>query len=565
VHETGAAIIKNGKILAAVNEDRITGIKHDGSPPVQSIKEVLRISQVRPQDIDAIAISQLSPGSDYVNGLSIRNPVTVGRYPYLKGKERHITGLLNTYGIHAPIYYVKHHLAHAAGTYYTSGFKDALIVTIDGVGDSESTTISRGEGGMITQLKSYPERASLGHFYAKATVACGFKAHDGEGKTMGLAAYAKSNPELNERVGKMMTLDGLEINANFGDIDGSSKVDVNDLKPFAPYRYDTSFLSNNQFLGLKGFKKNSIANAAQFVLEEVAANLCQGAMIRYGMEKLCLSGGVALNVKMNKRIRERISDLKPMSEATGDMFIHPNPGDPGLPVGAAMYVCNQMMLDQGNRFKPWRMDHVYYGSSFSTEYIEKEINKYGLEYYKTRSPWKDAADIIAEGKVIGWFQGNQEYGPRALGHRSVLADPTVPGTKDRINKHLKKRDWFMPFCPSMLYEAIDEYLIDPTESPFMIMTFEMPEKKAKRVPEIVHVDGTIRPQTVKKTQNLEYWKLIREFERKRGVPIILNTSFNKHGLPMIMSPEQALNHLVWGCVEALVMDRFVISRKFKAR
>lgn len=290
--------------------------------------------------------------------------------------------------------------------------------------------------------------------------------------------------------------------------------------------------------------------SAQKILEEKGVEYVKTAIEKTGKKKIAMAGGVMLNVKLNKAIRE--------IEGVEDVFIHPAAGDNGACTGAAIEVCR--MFDPDN-FKPEKMEHAYYGPSYDDEEILESLKEFGLKYEELKDPAGTAADLINSGKVVGWFQGRMEYGPRALGSRSVIADPTDSKMRDRINQFLKRRDWFMPFCPSMLDEAKEEYLTDPAESPFMIMAFDVPKEKLKEIPAVVHVDGTVRPQTVKKNINPLYWRMIKEFE-KHKVPLVLNTSFNKHGLPIVRTPHDAISHLVWKCIDVLVMGNYLVERKF---
>jgi carbamoyltransferase len=221
------------------------------------------------------------------------------------------------------------------------------------------------------------------------------------------------------------------------------------------------------------------------------------------------------------------------------------------------------MEREGKEFRNQRLRHTYYGTGYTDEQVVAALEEYRLDYQKVKDPEKAAADLIAEGKVVGWFQGRLEFGPRALGNRSVLADPRNEKMKDKINKYLKKRDWFMPFAPSILSEAKEEYLEDPVEAPFMIMGFNLRPDKRKEIPAVVHIDGTVRPQTVLKEVNPAFWHVIKEFEKRTGVPVLLNTSFNRHGQPMVRSPEDAALHVVWGCVEYLIIHRYLVDAKVK--
>ena len=548
-HETGATLVKDGRIVASINEDRLTGVKHDSSLPINSVKEVLRIANIDPSQIDAVTIPFENPTWYYMRSLNIKN---VLRIPHALIENRTLRAYLKGFGIDCPVYYVNHHLSHAASAYYTSGWNEATVITMDGTGDGIASTVYVGKDGDLREIAKTPEKDSPGFFYAKATAAIGFKANDGEGKTMGLACYG--NPDiLYAEVAKLIDVRDLKFVGNFGKTMYSHKIDFTDGKLFARYRYDTSFMSDNPFMKFVGkYKNEDIAAAAQKVLEDVAVKLVKNAVKITKMPKVCLAGGVALNVKINQRIKE--------NDSVEDVFIHPNPGDAGVQAGSALYMCNKIMREQGS-FKPWRMEHVYYGSEYSDEEIE--IENFGLAFEKLASPAKTGAELVDSGKVVGWFQGRLEYGPRALGNRSVVADPRVAGMRDRINKYLKKRDWFMPFAPSMLAERHSEYSVKATDAPFMILAFDATEQANKDIPAVVHVDKTLRPQTVKREINQPYYDLIKEFENRTGVGAVLNTSFNKHGLPMIMKPKDAIDHLVWGCVEELIISKYRVFRKFK--
>jgi carbamoyltransferase len=223
------------------------------------------------------------------------------------------------------------------------------------------------------------------------------------------------------------------------------------------------------------------------------------------------------------------------------------------------------MEREGKEFCNERTKHTYYGTGYSNEEVTRALEEYRLDYQELKDPEKAAADLIAEGRVVGWFQGRLEFGPRALGNRSVLADPRNERMKDRINKYLKKRDWFMPFAPSILDEAKEEYLEDAVEAPFMIMGFNLKAGKLKEIPAVAHVDGTVRPQTVSRAVNPSYYRVIEEFEKRSGVPVVLNTSFNRHGQPMVRSPEDAALHVVWGCVEYLIIHKYLVDAKVRLK
>ena len=545
MHDNSASIVRDGKILASIQEERMSGVKHDTNTPINSIKECFRLAGLTGKDIDAIVCAtEAFTQRRFTFEVNRFGKVVMSKATSpisFALKHFYMRKLKEWFGIRGKIMYMNHHLSHAATAFYTSGYKSAAVVTLDGLGDHESGSIYAASGMDMKRLWSQPEQKSLGLFYGMVSESLGFTQQDGEGKTMGFACYGK--PHAAEHIAKFYDRNEMEP-AVLRDIN------TTDGKLFAAYRYVRTKQSVEFKESFKHFKPEDIAASAQKVLEEKGLEIVKMAMEKTGETNIAVAGGVFLNCKLNQRIREL-----PGEES---LFIHPAAGDNGVCTGAAIEACR--ILDPHN-FRPEKMEHVYYGSGYTNEEIEKNIKDYNLSYERLKDPAGTAADLIKKGKVVGWFQGRMEYGPRALGNRSVLADPTDPKMRDRINQFLKKRDWFMPFCPSMLFEAKDEYLVNPTEAPFMITTFDVPKNKAKEIPAVVHVDNTARPQTVKKEVNPLYWRLIKQFEKYK-VPMVLNTSFNKHGLPMIRTPQDALNHLVWKCVDVLIMDDFLIERKF---
>jgi carbamoyltransferase len=557
-HETGASLIKDGKLVAAINEDRITNFKHDGPMPLRSLAEVLRLGQergVNPNEIDFVAIPGRGVFASYLFGLSEmfsnRNISNVARIVPLMRQKKRLNFILNSFGVNAEIKYVDHHLSHAAASYYFSGFNDATVVTCDAIGYYTSGVF--GFNGKQVKEIAYSKEAenSLGYFYSLATNAIGFHPFDGEGKTTGLACYGK--PEGLDEIEKLVEIDGLKIKGHYPAL-GNKPVEVKEISKngFDPYKHNN--YSDSALMPFLEHKKKhgekNLAACVQEVLEKRIAELVGNAVKETGSGKVCLGGGTFLNVKVNKKIRE--------IPCVEDVFIFPNPGDAGNDAGAAIYT----YVQESEKPVKHKLEHVYLGTDFSNDEIEQEINDLGLKYEKLNNPAKCAGDLIAENKVVGWFQGALEYGPRALGNRSVVADPRDPKMRDRINKYLKKRDWFMPFAPSMLDKAKEEYLVDGTTSPFMIMAFDVPKNKVSDFAAAVHVDGTTRPHTVKKETNEKYYELIKQFENNTGIPIVLNTSFNKHGHVIVRRPLDALNHLIWNCVEELIIGDFRVYKDF---
>lgn len=564
IHETGASIVKDGRIIAAVNEDRLSGIKHDGSMPLKSLYEVLRIGKskgISPEQIDFVAIPKIGNFSDYFFGLKellYLNPSSVQNifriFPLLRDEKR-LLQYLSFFGVNAQIRYVEHHQSHAASAFYSSGFREATVITsdaiADGIGVQKTSTVSQAvEKSFYLISSSFGFENSLGYFYSKLTNSLGFHPDDGEGKTSGLACYG--NPERTYPILKnMIGIDGVKIKGNYGAAEPEKISNFSRKEAFRQYK-NANYEDLEKFSSLvKRFGARNVAAGGQKVLEECCEKIVLNALKKNSSRNVCLAGGTFLNVKVNKRIRE----LKEVE----NLFVFPNPGDAGIDAGAALQV---YWNECGKEFRTWKILHTYLGTKYSQEEIEEAIEDNSLVFERLSNPSKAAADLVAEGKVVGWFQGALEYGPRALGNRSVLADPRNPKMREKINNFLKKRDWFMPFAPSILSHAKEEYLENSCESPFMILAFDVPKQRAKEIPAVVHVDNTTRPHTVERNLNPLFFDLIKKFEKNSGIPMLLNTSFNRHNHVIARSPQDALNHLLWGCVEELVIGRCRVYKKF---
>lgn len=544
-HESSACLVEDGRILAAIEEDRITRVKHESNRPVNAVMEVFRIAKRDPTDVDAVAIPWRSPFKRYLSELRARPGIgSIASYPAYRSRLNQLKDLVKWLGVDGPVYCIDHHLSHAAAAYFSSGFPDSTVITVDGLGDDyESTVVWNARGDELEKVGASHVDGSFGMFYETATQALGFKPMDGEGKTMGLAAHGTPDAVLYEKISNFISVNGARVHGRFSE-DHTYRLNLKDHRPFSLYRHVVH--SNNPFVPLaNGYRKEDIAYNTQIVLEEKACDLVKAAVRKTGRSRVCLGGGVALNVKMNKRIRE-------LSEVD-EVFVFPNPADPGTCVGAAQMVCRII----GRKCVSEPMEHTYYGTGYSNDEIEEALDSYEVAHEKLEDPAIVASELIADGRVVGWFQGQLEFGPRALGNRSILAGPRDPSVKDRINKILKRRDWFMPFAPSILDEAKLDFLRDAEEAPFMIMAFD--SLRQEDIPAVVHVDGSVRPQTVKRNVNPRFWKVIDAFRERTGLPVVLNTSFNRHGLPMIRSPQDALDHFLWGCVDSLIIGDYLVQ------
>jgi carbamoyltransferase len=438
---------------------------------------------------------------------------------------------------------VPHHLAHASSVFRTSGYDRAAILTIDGAGETTATMLAFGRGNEISVHEEFKLPDSLGFCYSGFTEYLGFEKNNDEYKVMGLAAYGK--PEYD--VGDIMQVDG----------DGDYRVAVDYIYHFDPTRrsYDYRRLSKrfgpqrpDDDAPITDEQKN-VAASIQQQLERAGVGLARRVLKAGGDDHLCLAGGVTLNCKMNKAIREEI-DL-----GSGNIYIQPAAADMGVALGAALEVYARL----GNESK-FRMDHAYWGPEYSNEQIEAALGARNLPYEKSSDIACEAAGHIADNKVVGWFQGRLEVGPRALGNRSILANACTAGMNDVVNEKIKFREKWRPFSPSMLDEAKERYLEKACESPFMNLTFSVREEMRAHIPAVVHVDGTARPQTVKRENNPLYYKLIQRVGELTGHPVVLNTSFNVKGDTIVNTPDDALRTFLNTEMDVLAIGDYLVRR-----
>ncbi len=561
-HDNSAALLVDGEIVFAEAQERISRLKHDQSFPLDTIKHALKFSKLNLSQIDyfasAIPPIKLFPCLiAYLEGIKYcgyfkfftwfvkRLPFTLLRLGTTSKELSYIKAGLPK----DKLICVSHHLAHAESAYCNSGFKDCLVVAWDGYGIDISGKplcgiIYRALDDNLEKLEEIPMYSSLSLYYGAVTIALGFKLNDGEGKTMGLASFgnpSKCYKALRE-IFPIFLKDSWLPRNNWLDITSVSKTDL--FKTTSTYKY-------LQLL-IKEHKAENVAAAAQRILEEESEKFFTYLVKKYKTSIVAAAGGIFLNVKMNMRLLD--------NKIVSDLFIYPNPGDSGTAVGAALAVYKKM----GGVLKKQQLNRADLGCEFTPVEIQQAIRRFKNQItvlqLKTNLA-KIVAKKLTEGKVLGWFQGRGEWGPRALGQRSVLADPRYESIKERINQKLKQRDWFMPFAPAILQERSNEFLVNNRWSPFMITADRIKPNKAKFISAAIHIDKTVRPQTVNKKVLPLYHQVIEEFYKLTDVPVILNTSFNRHGLPIVHSPSEAIEHLLWGAVDELVIGNYLIRRK----
>lgn len=566
-HDNSAALLSGGKIVFAESEERITRIKHDRSFPIQAVKHALKFGGMKLSDVDYFVSASPPTGliklaKSYLYGLRYTNREELAFWLkerfilFLRGivKEEKTTPPRTYLEAKLPekkLVFVSHYLAHAETAYSFSGMYKCLVVAWDGYGLSEKGyplcgSIYLGDDGNLTFLEEIPVYSSMALYYGAATIALGFKLNDGEGKTMGLAAYGRKSGAVDEiaKIFPYFEHGAWVARPNWLEINGVSRLD---------YFKRTRVYKKIKLL-IEKYGDKQVAYAAQEVLEKESGKFFKHLIKKYGERKVAVAGGIFLNVKFNMRLlKDKIVD---------DIFIYPNPSDGGVAVGAAVAWYKKL----GGKVKNYRLESAALGCGFNKYEIDKalrtfknkvDIKKLGGKVYK-----KVSQDII-QGKVVGWFYGRGEWGPRALGQRSVLADPRDPNTRERINKYLKQRDWFMPFAPVILNEFKDKVLANGYGTPFMTLTDDIKPSYLKKIPSAIHIDGTARAQIVKKEVNTPYWKVVNEFYKLTDIPVLLNTSFNRHGLPIVHLPKEAIEHLLWGCIDELVIEDYLVTRKQK--
>ena len=534
-HDTSAVLLEDNKIKLAIEEERINRIKHSdgfnlgGEAPLNSFKYC---SSVAKNSIDKYSFGWDFTSKRIFNLIKrgILNKITrqrVGMYgfPIRKLVYGHTIGLWKRKKFFdsfdkSKIRFVDHHLAHAASSYRCSGFKNANILIIDGAGEESSTSLYAGKDGRIDKLKSFPAVNSLGQLYENITSLLGMGMF-GEGKTMGLASYGKYDSALS---------DILEVNKR------GYLVNWNKIKKLNKYKRKDGKITKEH---------EDIAATLQVSLEKAVLNLAELLYDQTGYKNLCLGGGVALNCKMNSVILN--------SDFVKNIYVPSSPNDAGVALGAALEIAAQ----NGQRFK--KLNHAYLGPEYSDREIETELKRSNLKFESREDVERVAAELISRGNVIGWFQGRMEFGPRALGNRSILADPTNLKIADKVND-IKHRERWRPLAPSVLDEKKGKYFKKSYSSPFMSLAFQVKEEKQKEIPAVTHIDGSARVQTVNKETNPKFYKLIREFYKITGTPVVLNTSFNDMGQPIVMTPKDAIESFKKMRLDCLILGNCLLHK-----
>jgi len=562
--DASAALLVDGRLVAAVEEERFTRIKHDTSFPHQAIRYCLDASGLRPQDLDHLAISR-NPRANLGRRLTHAITDRAGRRVATTraANLRKILGMKSTLAeglglradaIPAKTHFVEHHLAHIGSSFFVSPFERAAVLSIDGFGDMVSAMWGLGEGGSLRIDGEVVFPHSLGVLYTAVTQYLGFPNYGDEYKVMGLASYGR--PEHLDALRRIVTSNGLGFELGLDDfrhhVDGAAMT-WDGGPPDLPPLWGPGMEADLGPARSKGDpiepRHENVAASLQVRLEEVVLGMLRELHARTRVDALCLAGGVALNCVVNGKIL----DETPFER----VYVQPAAHDGGTSIGAAYHVWHRRL----GRPRGFVMDHAYWGPEFDDVRIKTALGEAGIDaaQLRERDLLDRAADALVQGRVLGWFQGRMEFGPRALGNRSILVDPRRAEMKDLLNARIKHREPFRPFAPSVLERATGDYFTRSEPSPFMLMTYPVRPEKVDEIPAPTHVDGTGRLQTVRPDQNARFHGLIEAFEARTGVPVVLNTSFNENE-PICCTPEQAVDTFVRTRMDALVVGDFYADK-----
>ncbi len=555
-HDAGAALVRDGQLVAAAEEERFNRKKHYSDFPEQAIAYCLAEAGITIDEVDHVGFYEkpLVKFNRILETILAYWPLSYRAWlkamPLWLGRRLHVNREIQTkLGTDRDILYCQHHLSHAASAFLVSPFEEAAILTADGVGEWATTAWGIGRGNTIEIRQEIRFPHSVGLLFSAITAYLGFRVNDAEWKVMGLAPYGK--PTYVDQFREVVAIKD----------DGSIRLNLD----YFAFGYSTTRTFNRRWEKLFGQPQRpresdltdfhrDIAHSGQKIVEEIMVKMASHLHRETGLDNLCVAGGVGLNCVANWRMLQE-SGFK-------DIFIQPAAGDSGGALGTAFYIYNSVL----NNPRKFKMDHACWGPSFSDDRIAAALDQLGAVYEFIDDEddlLERTARMIADGKVVGWFQGRLEFGPRALGSRSLLADPRDPKMKDVINAKVKFREAFRPFAPSILKEHVHEYFDVPAgmDLPYMLLVPKVREEKRLVIPAVTHQDGTGRVQTVTEEQNGRYYRLIRKFGELTGVPVVINTSFNVRGEPIVCTPQDAYQTFNNTGIDVLVAGRYIVTQK----
>jgi len=553
-HNTSAALFRDGTLIASAEEERFSRIKMDNAYPTQAINEVLNLADISLDDVDVIALANLprSEQTPYANVFfkqvfrlsktdkDIRSYFWKHQFDRFTRRFRGRKTAQNKILATKPTYTVEHHLAHAASAYYLSPFEDKKVgvITLDGAGDFSWGSVWVGENGELTKIAHFPHIYSIGLIYSAITIYLGFKATRHEGKILGLAAYGNPEPLLTRLL---------------------EHVDTNNWNELFSPKLAKVALGFNSPSGqstiaelCSGLSKEDTAAGIQAFTEQLICNWIQQQAKELNVDYLALAGGVFANVKLNQRILE-LPEIK-------SIYVHPNMGDGGLATGAACEIYSQL----NNGFAPVFKQQVYLGTEINKEQALSALQQAGISYTEPDNLAKEAAKLLANGKVVARADGKMEYGPRSLGNRSVMASCNDPKINEWLNKKFSRTE-FMPFAPVIMQSHAKAYFPEWDESHiasrFMTITYNASELAKEKIPAAIHVDNTARPQVLRREDNPGYYNILFEFEKITGTPSTINTSFNMHEEPIVRTAGEAIIAFQQANLDALILGPYLIIKQ----
>ena len=559
-HNSGASLLRNGKIEYAISEERISRNKNEAGYPKLAVEQILKLSNLKVEEIHTVALAgrfnhekKFYSSWDWYKvgfGDQLKDSKKKGDREnfenQLKNRKKAIT---NHLGIdEKKITVIEHHLSHAASAYLASPWindEKILVLTCDGSGDGICATVNIGENGKITRIAKTENSASLGKIYSRVTLLLGMKPWEHEYKIMGLAPYAdRTGVEKSKKVFDEL----LEVKESSLEFSTKSKLSTNYCYEFLKTR-----LENHRF--------DWIAGGIQQLTEELLRKWVINALEKTGCRKVVCAGGVFMNVKANMHISEL--------DKVDDIFIFPSAGDESLAIGSALYVYSEILKEMGEKIHLEPLGPIYLGMEFSDLEIADEIEKndmqkgFSVEYNNNKDIEKYTAELLSQGEIVARFKDRMEWGARSLGNRSILADPSSFDKIRDINLAIKQRDFWMPFAPSIISEKQEEYIENPKKirAPYMVMGFHTKKRAYKELASAIHsYDFTARPQLLEKKFNPAYYDLIKNFEKHTGIPALLNTSFNLHGYPIVCTPTDAINTLKKSGLKHLAIGNYMINK-----
>lgn len=541
-HDSSAAVAVDGKVVFAIAEERITRQKQDARFPVHAINACLDFVGKKPSEIDEYVVDWPELSGTWLRNIwlilkgDIRYSLFSAVVEYFRSlKVRNTARFFERNGFcpASKVVHIDHHLAHALSVSPYLKAEKSLVFVLDGSGPRETTSVYLKTGDRLELVHRVNLPHSLGYFYGDITAFCGFKKNSDEWKVMGLASYGESKYNLDH----LLSFNGKDYRVS-KDMLGISELVLNG---------ETVKKRTNEDDVINDTVIKDLARSTQDHFERFLVGFVDYFMKKYGVNSIGLAGGVGLNCKANGFLTQKLD--------IAEFFIQPAATDDGAAIGAALFPFYEKGTLKRDVFYP------YLGLEYDESEILSAIKKYKLPFSVPENTARDAAQELANGRLLGWYQGRDEFGPRALGNRSIVSDPRDPEMKNRVNEVVKYRENWRPFAPSMLEEHAPEILKHIKHSPYMILTDYVSDAWAEKIPAVVHVDGTLRPQTVNKEMNPAYWNLINEFYKITGVPVVMNTSFNLKGEPNVSSPTDAIRTFFTSGLEVLYMGKYKVSKR----